>query len=110
MRKEWNGGRMINITYKSREPPSLTVCGHSGYSTKGRDIVCAAVSALFMTLVNSLNEYTDDLITVRSEPGDGAITWSGMVSERAQLLLLGTLLGLELLSKEYPDHISYNIV
>lgn len=100
---------MINITYQSREPPRLTVCGHSGYSTKGSDIVCAAVSALFMTLVNSLDEYTDDAITVKSEPGDGAIIWRGMMSEHAQLLLLGTLLGMELLSKDYPEYISYNI-
>lgn len=64
---------------------------------------------MFMTLVNSLGEYTDDSITVKSEPGDGAITWNGMMSEHAQLLLLGTILGLELLSKEYPDYISYNI-
>ena len=44
---------MIEITYGSREPPSLTIRGHSGYSTEGTDIVCASVSALFLTMVNS---------------------------------------------------------
>ena len=48
---------MITITYGSREPPSLTIRGHSGYATQGTDIVCAAVSALFVTLSNSLTEY-----------------------------------------------------
>ena len=73
---------MIKITYSSREPPSLVIRGHSGYSARGTDIVCAAVSTLFLTLANSLSEYTNDLVSVRSEPGDSVIIWRGRMSER----------------------------
>lgn len=100
---------MIKITYSSREPPSLTIRGHSGYSNHGTDIVCAAVSALFLTLVNSLAEYTNDLVSVRSEPGDSAIIWRGHISERGRLLLESALLGMRNVSGEYPDHVSINI-
>lgn len=100
---------MIKITYSSREPPSLTIRGHSGYSTHGTDIVCAAVSALFLTLANSLSEYTNDLVSVRSEPGDSAIIWRGRMSEHGRLLLMSTLLGMRSVSGEYPDHVSFNI-
>ena len=60
---------MIKITYGSREPPSLVLRGHSGYSIEGTDIVCAAVSTLFLTLVNSVSEYTDDLVSVGESRG-----------------------------------------
>lgn len=100
---------MIKIIYSSREPPSLTIRGHSGYSARGTDIVCAAVSALFLTLANSLSEYTNDLVSVRSEPGDSAIIWRGRMSERGRLLIMSTLLGMRSVSGEYPDHVSLNI-
>ena len=32
---------------------------HAGYSAEGQDIVCAAVSALVINFVNSLDELTD---------------------------------------------------
>ena len=34
------------------------VCGHSGYAEHGKDIVCAAISALAYTAVGSISEMT----------------------------------------------------
>lgn len=39
---------MINIEYDSRH---LTITGHAGYDEPGKDIVCAAVSALWYSLI-----------------------------------------------------------
>lgn len=100
---------MIEITYGSREPPSLVIRGHSGYSTQGTDIVCASVSALFLTLVNSLNEYTNDLIQARTEPGDGALIWRGHCSKGARLLLDSCLLGLRDVAEQYSDYVSFTV-
>lgn len=100
---------MINITYGSREPPSLIIRGHSGYSTEGTDIVCAAVSTLFLTLANSISEFTNDLVSVRSEPGDGALIWRGKISQTGRLLLDSALLGLRDVAEQYPEHVSFNI-
>ena len=36
--------------------------GHAGYAEEGQDIVCAAVSALIITTVNSLEEFTEEQI------------------------------------------------
>ena len=98
---------MITITYGSREPPSLSIKGHSGYSTKGTDIVCAAVSALFETLSNSLTEYTNDLVSVRSEPGDGLIMWHSRISDKGRLLLDSALLGLRDVAEQYPEYVEF---
>ena len=100
---------MITITYGSREPPSLSIKGHSGYSTEGTDIVCAAVSVLFQTLVNSLTEYTKDLVSVRSEPGDGLIMWRGRISDKGRRLLDSALLGLRDVAEQYPEHVEFKI-
>ena len=101
---------MIKITYGSREPPSLVFQGHSGYSTEGTDIVCAAVSTLFVTLVNSIAEFTNDLVSVRGEPGDGALIWRGKISEKGRLLLDSALLGLRDVAEQYPEYVSFEIV
>ena len=100
---------MITITYGSREPPSLTIRGHSGYATQGTDIVCAAVSVLFQTLVNSLTEYTKDLVSVRSEPGDGLIMWHSRISDKGRLLLDSALPGLRDVAEQYPEYVEFKI-
>ena len=54
---------MINITVKKRNGISIWILlsrGHAGYAEEGQDIVCAAVSALIINTVNSLETFTDD--------------------------------------------------
>ena len=46
---------MINIVYE-KECNSLTVTGHAGAGKKGTDIVCAAVSALVLTLAENVRD------------------------------------------------------
>ena len=62
---------MINITVKKRNGSYLDFLsrGHAGYAEEGQDIVCAAVSALIVTTVNSLDEFTEDEIEVREDDG-----------------------------------------
>lgn len=101
---------MIKITYSSREPPSLTVKGHSGYGKHGTDIVCASVSALFVTLANSVAEFTDDAVRTRCEPGDGFIEWREAASKEGGLLLNSALLGMRDVAEMYPEHVEFTIV
>ena len=98
---------MIKIIYSSREPPMLLIHGHSGYSKEGTDIVCAAVSTLFLTLVSSLYEITNDIVTVRDKPGDGAIIWSSRISETGKILLKGCLIGLKCIAETYPENVQF---
>ena len=85
----------------------LLIRGHSGYSTEGTDIVCAAVSTLFLTLVNSLYEMTNDLVSVRNEPGDGSIIWRGRITETGKILLEGCLIGLKSIAETYPKNVQF---
>ncbi len=41
--------------------------GHAGYAEEGTDIICAAVSALTVNAINSIDELTDDAVDVRQD-------------------------------------------
>ena len=70
--------------------------GHAGSGEYGKDIVCAAVSALMINTVNSLDELTDAHITVESDEKKGFLKLLVEDHERddVQLLLSSLYLGL----------------
>ncbi len=65
---------------------SLTVKGHAGYAERGKDIVCAAVSALAQGLVHSLSVLTDDEISAEVESGHIRMEYENL-SEQGKLLI-----------------------
>ena len=73
------------------------------------DIVCAAVSALVINAVNSLERFTDDetSCTANEETGDIELRFAGSPSHDAALLLDSMILGLEEIedSREYKSYI-----
>ena len=70
--------------------------GHSGYADQGEDIVCAAISALVINTINSINELTDDEMDVDIDEDEGYIDASffDTPGKEAQLLLKSLALGL----------------
>lgn len=51
---------MINISVAHNEDNcSIVIEGHAGYAESGKDIICAAVSALYLHLMNSIAELTN---------------------------------------------------
>ena len=79
--------------------------GHSGYEDRGKDIVCAAVSALAINCVNSIDVFTGDRCIVENDEAQGMIDLlvQGNISEPAELLLKSLVLGLEEISKSYGN-------
>ena len=82
----------------------ITISGHAGYAAAGQDIVCAAVSALSQTLLQSLEELTEDKIQYDISPGWVDIK-HGDLSERAQVLVDSFFVGIEMVANEYPNHV-----
>ena len=52
----------ITVTESDGEYISVESNGHADYAEKGQDIICAAVSALIVNTVNSVETLTEDLI------------------------------------------------
>ena len=77
----------------------LEIDGHAGYAEKGKDIVCAAVSALACSLVC----YGRGKV----EREDGHMSFSaGKMSTRARGAFDCTYGGFALLADAYPTHVT----
>ena len=103
---------MIKVTiYKTggHEYAGFDMSGHAGYEENGSDIVCAAVSAIVINAVNSIERFTDDETSCVSDEENGLIQYrfSGVPSHDASLLLDSMVLGLEQIedSSEYEPYI-----
>ena len=68
-----------------------------------QDIVCAAVSALIITTVNSLEKFTDDKFDVQENDGFVSIHFRNDLSERGMLLMDSLLLGLTEIAGSYNN-------
>ena len=87
--------------------------GHSGYAEEGSDIVCAAVSSLSVTCVNSL-ESLCGVKAVILKNGSGELAFDlpastdGIVHDTD--LLMGALgQGLKDLAEQFPENIQFSI-
>lgn len=88
----------------SRSKNGITMSGHAHYAEPGKDIVCAGVSALVQTLIQSIEELTADKIQYVMQPGTVDIKL-GDLSEQAQLLVDSFFIGVQMIADEYPDNV-----
>ncbi len=96
---------MIRITvYKeSGNYKGFTCEGHAGYAEEGYDIICAAVSALTVNAVNSIERFTGDSVSASSDEGFLRCTLDGNVSGRTALLLDSMISGLQDIQQTYGN-------
>ncbi len=83
--------------------------GHSGYAEAGRDIVCAAVSAVVTMAETTINDVCGAKAKVRVKDEDARVTLTLPAScdeeEAVQAVLAGMMLTLCSLRDDYPDYI-----
>ena len=102
---------MITVTiFKTRdEIKGFMVKGHSDYAEAGFDIICASVSILSYTALNSLN------LVAGIEPQniEYAVDDEGMMSlktlknnDKTDIVYRNFIVGMELLLEDYSDYIT----
>lgn len=91
------------ITVEVRKD-QITVCGHAQYEASGKDIVCAGVTALVTTLIDSITGLTNDKIQYEIMPGWADIHFRDL-SEESKLLVDSFFLGVCNIANEFPDHV-----
>lgn len=89
----------INIT-----DDTIKIRGHAGYAPRGQDIVCAGVTALTQTLVESIDGLTGNEIKYDMSPGRVDIEIKDP-DEDAQLLMDSFFVGVEMIADEFPEYI-----
>lgn len=90
---------MITI-YKSHK--GLTIDGHANFAEQGKDIVCAAVSVLAQTLIESIEELTADDVRSVIEHGHIELNYRNL-SETSRVLMDSFFIGCRMLESEYPE-------
>lgn len=94
---------MITVTVwrKDGEFNKIESRGHAGFAEKGQDIICAAVSALMVNAVNSIDTFTEDIIHVNSEEGYLSLEFIVGPSKDSKLLIDSLMLGLSQIQDSY---------
>ncbi|GEK28540.1 ribosomal-processing cysteine protease Prp [Furfurilactobacillus siliginis] len=92
----------------SQQMTAFTMTGHAGAGDYGEDIVCAAVSVLAITAVNSLDEIADATPTVESDDDNGGYLHVVMPTHNAaaDTILASFVLGLTQVAQKYSQFIT----
>ena len=87
----------------------FSVSGHSGYEERGKDIVCAYVSAVVTMAEATINDVCGAKAKVRVKDEQARITLTLPVScdeeETVQAVLAGMMVTLMGMRDDYPDYI-----
>ncbi|MCM1173953.1 MAG: ribosomal-processing cysteine protease Prp [Blautia sp.] len=99
---------MTSITFhktKAGEYQSFLCRGHAGFGSYGNDIVCAAISALVINTVNSLEEIVHEKITVDTDEEHGVIAckFERPLQETSKVLVDSLVLGLSRIAAQYGE-------
>ena len=103
---------MISVIYY-RGHNRLTVEGHAHSDEYGKDLICAAASALAITLATNVNIMANQGYVANpvTNLGDGSAEISCNPRTRyrdsVKQVFMSVCVGFEVLSKQYPEYISY---
>lgn len=106
---------MIDVVYH-REYNRVTVRGHAKSDEYGRDLICAAVSSLALTLKGNLERMAEaDIVTAytaRLEEGDAELSCDPRHRYRAVVgqTIQSVCVGFEILAEKYPDYITFRVM
>ncbi len=85
-------------------PERIEISGHAGYAEPGKDIVCAGVTALTQTLIQSIDDLTDDEIEYRISPGKVEVEYRNL-SEKSKTLVDSFFIGVSMIADEFPEYV-----
>ena len=85
----------------------ITIDGHAGYAPRGQDIVCAGISTLVQTLIQSFEDFCADEISYHMKPGWVDIK-HGDLSAKGIVLVDSFFVGVCMIAERYPDHVKVN--
>ena len=85
------------------------ISGHAGYARRGQgDIVCAAISMLVNTTINSIEKFAQLPYSYEEDEKSGYMKFmlKGMPNSEAELLLKSMELGLSALAEQYKKNLT----
>ncbi|HXW50854.1 MAG TPA: ribosomal-processing cysteine protease Prp [Candidatus Acidoferrales bacterium] len=97
----------LEVTYERRKGSlvGFQVLGHAGFARAGRDIVCAAISALVLSTAYGLRVHCRAAPVIADTPARYALSLSRPGNARAQAVLETMVSGLGAIAKSYPAYL-----
>lgn len=92
----------------------VSIAGHAGYSNNGNDIVCAAISTVTQSLLQTLKYYEKQdkckILSEQIKEGAGCCLFSFKSYSKAETdaLINMALMGYTMLENAYPKNICVN--
>lgn len=99
MQQQKEGEKLIVVSVSET---GIAINGHAGYAEKGKDIVCAAVSALALNLICSMEALTGDSLKYQIEEGYMDIKYRDL-SEHGKLLVDSFFIGICKIQRAYGE-------
>lgn len=105
---------MIQVVYH-REYHRVSVKGHAHSGEHGRDLICAACSALVITLADNAAamKKSGHVRAVRTDLASGdalvACAPASRYNNIVTVIFDAICMGFDRLAKEYPDYITYEV-
>lgn len=105
---------MIEVTYY-REQNRLTIQGHAKSDEYGRDLICAACSALALTMsanvayMNASGCIVDPVTKLDDGNADISCKAKEQFQDSVKQVFMSVCVGFEILATEYPNYISYRV-
>ena len=83
----------------------LSIYGHAGYDSEGKDIVCSAVSTIGYTLLGFLENEAHDTSDWSYATDSGKLCITAESSEKVDTAFDMALIGLEQMAHQYPRYV-----
>lgn len=101
----------IHKTKTTKKIVGFIIDGHTGFAMSGEDIVCASLSLLATTVINSLNivaeiDEQDIKFEVNEEKGYLSLNTRNSINEKSDVIYNTFLVGIKLLLQDYGDYIT----
>ena len=93
---------------KNKNISGFEIYGHTGFDIEGKDVLCAAISALVSHTIDAVHEFSrvacNNLVDEK-KPSVTFVITDGVEDVKAQLFLKALASSLEDLKMNYPDKI-----
>ncbi len=101
---------MLEVIFYRNERDCVTgflARGHADYERHGKDIVCAAVSAVLQSARLGLSAYAKANITARQDPGELELAWTSDDGDResVQAIVATAELAVEQIARRFPKNV-----
>ena len=92
---------MIPLIEVTVEKDRIMITGHADLAPHGKDVVCAGVTTLMQTLIQSIADLTEDKIEYSVSPGRADIKYGNL----AKTLVDSFFIGICLIVDEFPEYV-----